>query len=302
MTREALGSVFVLGAGPVAMALAAALTKNGHPPTGLWARRAEAAERAGAFAGIPHASSAWPGALRDANVIVFAVSDEAIAPLAKRLADDGVLDGSQVVLHCAGSLAAEVAFAKIPARGKGLVHPLRAIVSPGETVKSVSTMTFGVEGDEVGRDIAKSLVSVLGASTLALQAHQMAAYHAAAAIASNYLVVLLDLAEDVLSQAGIEGDAARQAFADLTQGALDNLRHTGIPKALTGPIRRGDSATVATHIKALSVGPKENLDLYRVLGQRCVTLSRECGDAEPSKLREISELLANSEPADPPKS
>ena len=102
------------------MALAGALTKSGHPPTGLWARRAEAAKRAGDFAGIPHASNEWPEGLRDADVIVFAVSDEGITPLARRLAEDGVLDGSQVVLHCAGSLAAETAFAGILARGKGL--------------------------------------------------------------------------------------------------------------------------------------------------------------------------------------
>lgn len=284
------------------MALAGALTKVGHPPTGLWARRGEAAKRAGEFAGVPYVSGDWPDALREAEVILFAVRDDAIGALAKRLNNDGVLSSSQVLLHCAGSRSAESEFARLDVRGKGLLHPLRAIVSPAETIASIASTTFGVEGDEAGRRAAEGVVEVLGATFMALQSEQVAAYHAAAAIASNYLVGLLDLAEDVLSQAGIKGEAAQEAFVNLAQGALDNVRRSGIPGALTGPIRRGDSATVKAHMAALAIGPTENLDLYRALGQRSLALSRECGDAEEAKLQEISELLREPPSGDPPKS
>ena len=298
---SALPSVFILGAGPVAMALAGALAKCGQPPVGLWARRAEAAKRAGAFAAIAAAAGEWPQALRDADVILFAVRDDAIAPLANRLAADGVLSGSQVLLHCAGSRAAESVFAKMPARGVGLLHPLRAIASAAETVADIASTTFGIEGDKAGREAAEHIADALGASVLALEAHQLAAYHAAAAIASNYLVSVLDLAEDVLAQAGIEGSAAREAFANLAQGALSNIRHSGLPQALTGPIRRGDVATVRAHAEALAAGPSENLALYRSLGRRCLVLAQKCGDAEPKELAEIASLLAEPEPPDPPK-
>ncbi len=293
-------SVFILGAGPVAMALAGALATRGQPPVGLWARRAKAAKRAGEFAGIPHAAGDWPQALRDADVIVFAVSDDSIASLANRLAADGVLSGTQVLLHCAGSRAAGTVFSNMPARGVGLLHPLRAIASAAETLADIASTTFGIEGDTAGRAAAEQIAAALGASVLALEAHQLAAYHAAAAIASNYLVSVLDLAEDVLAQAGIEGSAAREAFADLAQGALDNVRQTGLPKALTGPIRRGDVATVRAHAEALAAGPGENLELYRSLGRRCLVLSQKCGDAEAEKLTEIASLLAEPARADPP--
>ena len=293
-------AVVILGAGPVAMALAGALATAGRPPAGLWARRAEAAKRAGEFAGIPYFSgTVWPAAVRDAEVLVLAVRDEAIAPLAKQLEADGVPTGTQVLLHCAGSLAAETAFADVRSRGMGLLHPLRAIVDPAESAKSLATTTFGIEGDTVGKAVAEELAVALGAPVLRLRAEQMAAYHASAAIASNYLVALMEVAEGVLEAAGIAGTDARAALLDLGQGSLDNLRREGLPEALTGPIRRGDAATVAAHIHALQVGPTETLVLYQLLGRRCLALARLCGDAPDAKLLEINELFGVTPDADP---
>ncbi len=282
--------VFILGAGPVATTLAAALRIAGVSVVGLWARRASAAKESGERADVPHFTGTWPDEVRLASTLILAVRDDAIAEVAKRLAADGILDSSQVLLHCSGAQAATTAFANLPVRGRGLLHPLRAIADPMSAIPELATTTFGIEGDPVGLGMARKLCDALGASTLVLQARQMSAYHAAATIMSNYLVSLADLATEVLANAGI--DDADGAFLHLAQGALDNLHRQGLPHALTGPIRRGDSATVAAHLDTLEQGPIACSQLYRLLALRALGLSHQIGEADELKLTKIAELLS----------
>ncbi len=295
--NEGLGSVLVLGAGPVAVAVARELRASGHDELALWARRTDAAQAAGAKAGVPSYSERWPACLYAADTLVLAVRDDAPSSLARELAVAGVLRPSMCLLHCAGSISGKAAFANLDVAGVGLCHPLRAIATdmPGDFGET----TFGIEGDDVGRATAARLAKRLGGAVLALEAEQVSAYHAAAAVASNYLVAVMDLAQSVLSSAGLDEAAARDAFASLAAGALANVRERGLPDALTGPIRRGDAQTVAGHVDALSRGPAEDLEAYRVLGRRCVALSTSCGDAEADKLAEIVELLEPTSGGDP---
>jgi len=283
-------SVFVLGAGPVAIAVAGALAAQGQPPIGLWARRPEAAAQAAKQVGIPHFSGPWPAEMASASILLLAVRDDAIAALAERLAKEGDHTKGRILLHCAGSQAAEAAFALVPAAGKGMLHPLRAIVDPAEAIDSLSTSTFGLEGDAVGKAAARRLCDVIGASSLSLSAEQVPAYHAAAALASNYLVSLIDFAQEVLRSSGVDGDAA-EALLDLAGGALENIRREGIPNALTGPIRRGDAATVASHLEAVCALGVDNTQLYSLLAKRAVAMSQKLGDAEARDIEEISRTL-----------
>lgn len=299
MSSAGLGEVFILGAGPVARALARTLREAGHGSLQLWARREESARKAALETGVTANAERWPDAMRSADTLLFAVRDDAIGELAVELQAAGILDQPKTLLHCAGSLAAQDAFGDIsvPMLGLGLCHPLRAI-SAGMSGNFRQT-TFGVQGDVKGLASATLLVQALGASSIELQAGQMPAYHAAAAIASNYIVALMDLARDVLVQAGVDGADTQLAFASLAKGAIANVAERGIPDALTGPIRRGDADTVHGHLEALGLGPSANLEAYRVLGRRCLALAEVCGDAEPEKLREIALLLAKEDGGDP---
>ncbi len=290
------GSVFILGAGPVATALAGALRLAGVSVVGIWARRVSAAQKCGEQANVPYFSGSWPDELRLASTLILAVRDDAIAELAERLVADGILDGSQVLLHCSGAQAATKTFAKLPLQGRGLLHPLRAIADPMAAIPALASTTFGIEGDKAGLDTAQKLCDALGATSLRLQADQMPAYHAAATIMSNYLVSVVDLAAEVLARAGV-GDP-NAAFLDLAQGALDNLRRHGLPHALTGPIRRGDSMTVAAHLETLEQGPSASAELYRLLASRALGLSQQIGDAEELELTRIAELLRLDTDAD----
>ncbi|MBP8809983.1 MAG: DUF2520 domain-containing protein [Kofleriaceae bacterium] len=277
-------NTFIVGAGAVATALAGGLRQAGVPVLGLWARRPEASRAAAAAAGVAGFSPAPPDLLLEAEVVIVAVKDDAIGEVAARLCATGLVGERHVLVHCAGATAAADAFAAVAGKvgGLGTLHPLRAIPTGAELARQRGGWkgtVFGVEGDGRGRAAADALVRSLGGTALSLDAATMAPYHAAAAIASNFAVAVLDAAVATLAAAGLDRDAALAALAPLAQGAIANAASRGLADGLTGPIRRGDAGTVARHLAAVA-GDPELAALYRVLGRRTLALARPGLSAE----------------------
>ena len=292
-------STFIVGAGPVATALAISLRRGGVPVLGLWARRAAAARAAAQTAGVAAFSSAPPDLLLDARVVILAVRDDAIADVTRMLLTTGLVGPRHVLLHNAGAVAAADAMA--PAVGKvaglGTMHPLRAIVRPATTDTSTLLLrgtTFGIEGDDAGLGTARALVAAIGGAPLELDAAGMATYHAAAALASNYVVALLSTAAEVLAGPGNDPAAALAALLPLTQGAIANLASHGLPTGLTGAVRRGDPVTIERHLQALAAQPGA-LATYRLLAQRAVDITATLPPDQrpaPAAIERLRALLA----------
>ncbi|MEM9493117.1 MAG: NAD(P)-binding domain-containing protein, partial [Myxococcota bacterium] len=122
-------TVLMIGAGPVATALAGALRRSGIAVVGLWARRPAAARAAAAIAGVLPLSPALPDDLGRVDVIVVAVRDGAITEVAQRLVATGRIGRGQVMLHCSGAVSANAALGAVAEHlaGVGTLHPLSAI-------------------------------------------------------------------------------------------------------------------------------------------------------------------------------
>ena len=273
MTRRQ-PTTFVVGAGPVATAIAGALRLGGMPVLGRWGRRAAQARAAGSTAGVAAFSSAPPDVLLESEVVVLAVRDQVIGEVAQMLVGTGLVNKRHVLLHCAGAAsAAELLGVVAPeVAGIGTLHPLSAIADGKAAMRALKGTVFGIEGDEVGRSAAARLVAAMGGVVLALDGAQMPAYHAAAALASNYIVAALDAAAAVLASAGVAPDAAAQALVPLAEGALRNVAAHGTTAGLTGPVRRGDAATIQRHLEALR-GRPELVEIYRALARRAVEIA-----------------------------
>ncbi|HEY4238923.1 MAG TPA: DUF2520 domain-containing protein [Kofleriaceae bacterium] len=285
MTTARNPTTFVVGAGPVATALAGALRLGGVPVLGLWARKPAAARAAGSTAGVAAFSSAPPDVLMECEVVILAVRDAVIGEVAQMLLGTGLVNKKHVLLHCAGAASAEELLGPVQAKvaGIGTMHPLSAIADGKLAMRALRGTVFGVEGDEVGRATANKLVAALGGVPLALAGAQMAAYHAAAALASNYVVAALDAAAAVLASAGVAPDRAAQALVPLAEGAIRNVAARGTTDGLTGPVRRGDAATVQRHLEALRDQP-EVAELYRALARRALEIaSRVDGRDAPDR-------------------
>ncbi len=287
-------NTFVVGAGPVATALAGALRLGGVPVLGLWARKAASARAAGAVAGVAAFSSAPPDLMLEAHVVLVAVRDAAIAEVAQMLVATGLITRHHTLIHCSGVISSDEAFARVRDRvgGVATLHPLRAIPDGQAAMRRMGATVFGVEGDERGRAEARTLATAMGGRVLELVGEQMAAYHAAAAVASNYLVGLLDAAGALLEHAGIPREDGIASLLPLVEGTLSNIRERGPAAALTGPIRRGDVETVERHLAALRGVPADLGELYRALGRRVVALARQSGDVPEDRLDAIEQLLS----------
>jgi predicted short-subunit dehydrogenase-like oxidoreductase (DUF2520 family) len=166
------------------------------------------------------------------DLLLVATPDSVIAEVAA-----AIEPGEAVVAHLAGSLGLDVL---APHERRAAIHPLRAIPN-GET--DLRGAWFAVAGDP----IAAEVVAALDGRSVAVDDGHRASYHAAACIASNHLVALLGQAERVAATAGVP----LEAYLDLVRQTVDNVARLGPADALTGPVRRGDEATVARHLAAI---------------------------------------------------
>ncbi len=134
----------------------------------------------------------------------------------------------------------------------------------------------GISGsDESALALARELAERLGMKPLEIPEHHRAAYHAAAAMASNYLVVLEESAAELLERIGVE--EARSLLSPLVLNTAANWTERGAD-ALTGPVARGDEQTVERHREAIEDVSPELSKLYEVLAERAAEIARETAE------------------------
>jgi len=125
----------------------------------------------------------------------------------------------------------------------------------------------------------EQLARALGAHPFHVDDAHRAGYHAAASIASNLVLTVLDAAEQVARAAGIRSDAARELLAPLVTRTVENWRSRGASAALTGPIARGDEQTVARQRAAISEQTPALLPLFDQLCDSARTIATPKGSA-----------------------
>lgn len=269
--------VFIIGAGVVGTTLAAKLSRAGVPVAGLHGRQSGLSEVASALAGVLGSSGDLPEILHESDVIIVSVRDARIPEIAKRLVDEKRLRPDQVVLHTSGNRpAAEMlAAAKPHVRGVGTLHPLIAVTDAPGTLENLKGAYFGIEGDEEAKRLARWMVQRMAGRPLDLAAESMALYHAAAVVASNYVVALADIARSLLVSAGVRESDALPSLLPLMTSAVRNLVEVGLPSAMTGPVVRGDVVSLERHLAALAASSPEVTDLYRRLGREVLRIARK---------------------------
>ncbi len=235
-----------------------------------------------------------PDAVAAAADLVFAtVPDDAIADVAAAVA----WRPGQMVVHCSGSLSAEVLE---PARRIGAsvggLHPLQTFADARKAADALAGAAFGLEAeDECLATVLKALVSVLGGTAIVLRAEDKPLYHAAAVVACNYLVTLFSLATGLWESFGVARQDAARALLPLVRGTLANLETVGLPGGLTGPIARGDVGTVEKHLAALEAAAPDLLPVYRELGLRTIPIGVGKGTLNAFAADQLRRLLGEIE-------
>lgn len=179
-------------------------------------------------------SESIPGG--DVDLVLLCVPDSAIVEVAARVADQVA-----VVAHVAGSLGTDV-LGDRPRRA--VLHPLASLP---DAVTGSGRLRSGITFATTGDEFVEEVVVALGGRRIEVSDAQRVAYHAAATIASNHLVALIDQVERVAGGAGLRGDM----YLPLVRQTLDNIERLGAAAALTGPAARGDTATLERHRRLL---------------------------------------------------
>lgn len=254
--------------------MATSSTAPGHAPTRV------------AVIGAGRVGTALAPALRAAGV-------DAVGPLRRKEAVPPV----DVALLCVpdGKIprtAAQLAAAEAPPRFVGHVsgatplaaldasdaeafglHPLQTFAG-GEAAEAFADAGCAIAGSTpAALAVARDLAERLGMRAIEIDDSARAAYHAAASIASNFLVTLEAAAEEVAAGAGLEPDQARALLAPLVRATVDNWAERGPQAALTGPVARGDEATVGRQRDAVAEHAPELLDLFDALVARTRALA-----------------------------
>ena len=283
MTR----TIVIVGAGKVGTAIAVLLQRAGYPVVGIASRTLESAKKA---AGRLDPSSEFGDApaelTRKAGIVLITTRDDAITAACEAIAErEGFREG-QIVLHVSGSLPSTILS---PAKEKGAfigsMHPLQSFADVDVAIETLGGSYFCLEGDKEAIEAAKELALSLKGQIMTIKTEDKPIYHAAAVIASNFFVSIIDMSLRFYEAIGIDREGGLEALMPLIKGSLNNIGALGPVKALTGPIARGDVGVVKSHLEAIERVIPEALQAYKALaainvdvGIRKGTLSKEAAD------------------------
>jgi predicted short-subunit dehydrogenase-like oxidoreductase (DUF2520 family) len=195
--------------------------------------------------------------------VILAIPDGALGEAAERLAVACLHLEGVVVAHCAGARGPD-ALAALEHVGVPVaqMHPLVSFARSGGRLPSGAAVL--VQGSRAAVRVIVRVVRSLGLVPLRGPVDPTL-YHAAAAIVSNGAIALAEAGRRLLVAAGVDADQASSVLGPLLVSTGENLATLGLPDALTGPVRRGDHATVARHRKAIGQASPELLALHRQL-------------------------------------
>ena len=200
------------------------------------------------------------------DAIVLCVPDAEIAPAA-----EVVTGAAPLVGHTSGATPLSVlAHAGVPAFG---LHPLQSFAHPGVRFEGAGAAVAGTTREALA--FATELAERLGMKPFEIDDEGRPAYHAAASVASNFLVTLEAAAEAIAAGAGLARDEARELLAPLIRQTAENVAELGPEAALTGPVARGDEATVDAQRAAVEETAPELLGLFDELVRQTRSLAAQ---------------------------
>jgi predicted short-subunit dehydrogenase-like oxidoreductase (DUF2520 family) len=281
--------VSVIGAGRVGTAMAVLLMRAGHHVVAVSGRGPTRARVASFLPGVMVLEPA--AAAREGELVLIGLPDDLIGPTVKDLAAAGAWGSGPYVAHMSGAARLDVLD---PAREAGAhrlaIHPLQTFPDVAHAVDLIPGCTFAVtaDDDESYRVAERIADDVLG-EPFRLADELRPLYHAAAVFASNYLVVISDIAARLFADAGVPEPI--RAMHQLQEATLDNVRDLGPGPALTGPVVRGDGGTVERNLEALKDRASQ-IPAYVEMARAALELAVRGGRLDDKGRAAVEEVLA----------
>ena len=258
----------IIGAGKVGTTLAKYAKDRGACVTGFYSRTERSGRESAEFTGTEYFETL--DSLMDASDTLFiTVTDGEIVKVWDCIAKKNVK--GKVICHFSGSLSSDI-FSNWEETGAYVcsVHPIYAFSNKFTAYQNLTGAAFAVEGCRTALTRMQELFRLLPNRIVEISTAEKVKYHAAASIASNQVVGLIFMAVELMKEAGISEMSAYELLKPLVENNVASIfakgqsAYQGCPKALTGPIERGDLQTVQKHLQSLG-SPKWE-QAYRAVG------------------------------------
>lgn len=279
-----------MGAGTLGTALAVLLRSAGADIPAVSGREATRTRAARYLPGVPVVAPGRAAAAGD--LVLIATPDDRIAEICREIAGAEGFRRGQTVAHVSGATGLEALRPAIDAGAAPLsLHPLQTFPNvdvalarlPGTTI-AVTAREDGVGalGERVARDV--------GAEPFRLPEEVKPLYHAAAVFASNFVVAIAAVAEQLFTEAGLHEPL--QDFLPLSRASLEHAAELGPAVAMTGPAIRGDAGTVERNLAALESAAPDGIESYVVLTRIALDVGERSGRLAPLERARVEEVLA----------
>lgn len=231
--------------------------------------------------------------IRNADLVLITTSDHAIETVCESISQ--TLTADTVVSHCSGALSSDILSS---AKDQGCViassHPLNTFPNLSASLALLSNANHGTylycEGDNKALEVLTPVFKHAGFNTVEIASRAKTAYHTACVFACNYLTVLMNVSLQTAELEGIDKKQFWQAIQPLVQSTLSNISEHGTTQSLSGPIARGDTQTVSSHLGLLN-NNSDISDIYLKLGAQALNLAKQQGKLSEEKLDALETLL-----------
>ncbi|MFH2092586.1 MAG: Rossmann-like and DUF2520 domain-containing protein [Pseudomonadota bacterium] len=283
----------VIGCGRLGISLAVFLSKKGFIAHGFSSKSMASAQKAMEFAGSGAVFKQPCEAVKSADIVFLTTPDTTIEPVCEMIAQHKGFSSRQTVFHLSGALSSKILEpAKSCGAAIGSIHPLQAFApyEPGQA-SQFKAINISIEGDDKAVELGQAIVEALEAQAFTIPTHSKTLYHAAAVVASNYLVTLEHFALELLKQADLSEPEAYRILEPLIMGTLKNIRSKGSVKGLTGPVARGDHKIVSHHLNDIDEKLPQFSMLYRLLGRHTLEIADQGGSLNQDAKKVLEALF-----------
>ncbi len=216
-----------------------------------------------------------------AAITMISTPDNEIERVALNLSMNLNIQPGDIFFHCSGLLSSN---ALLPIRDRGGIiasaHPLRSFTH--HVQESYAGTYCAIEGEQQATAFLQNLFKKIGFIPFIMNCDKKVLYHAGAVFASNYLVTLFHQATRCIEAADVSPEMSKEIVLSLMQGTLENLKNQDAGDALTGPLMRGDTKTIAAHLDVLN----DAKALYQELAKATLPLTQHMEETL-HKLRQL---------------
>jgi predicted short-subunit dehydrogenase-like oxidoreductase (DUF2520 family) len=247
---------------------------------------------------IGHSKPEQMAAVANADITLICVNDGSIQTVCQALTKS--FKTGSVVAHCSGTLDSSIlSSAEQQGCAVASCHPLNTFPNITLSLQRFATIKHGsylyAEGDQAALNILLPLFEHAGFNNTCIERQAKPLYHAACVFACNYLSSLMDMSLETATKAGLEKEPFWLSLQPLIQSTLENISANGSAGALSGPIARGDSEIVKSHMNALAEHSDSLKTSYADLGLRALEIAIEKGELSDDDVELLRSVLSGRE-------